>query len=192
MQEDNSYTRPYEGCGLGLSIASETIELLGGNIWLDSEKGVGSTFYFTIPMNKMVDSENEVVVQQIIGDEFKTILVAEDDDISFFYIKVLLKSNHTKIIRALNGQEAINFCLNNPNINAVLMDLKLPLVDGFSATRAIKSVRKDLPVLAVTAYSGTDEKGRAIEAGCDEFITKHVRKDMLFKKLANYGIHIAN
>ena len=192
MQEDNSYTRPYEGCGLGLSIASGTIELLGGTIWLDSEKGVGSTFYFTIPKIRTDDFETKAIIHQILDHESKTILIAEDDDINFFYINVLLKSTHTKIIRAADGQEAINLCLRNADIDVVLMDLKLPVVDGFSATETIKSIRKDLPILAVTAYSGAEDRHRALEAGCDEFITKPVRKDMLFEKLANYGVVIRN
>lgn len=192
MQEDNSFTRPYEGCGLGLSIASGLTELLGGTIWLDSEKGVGSTFYFTIPKENGIQEEKETVVRRVSGDEVKTILVAEDDEINFVYINVLLKSPNTRIIRANDGEEAINICKSYPEISVVLMDLKMPQVDGYTAAKKIKSYRSDLPILALTAYTGADEKQRALEAGCDEFITKPVKKDILIEKLSVYGIVFKN
>lgn len=188
MQEDNSYSRPYDGCGLGLSIASRIVELLGGIIWLDSEKGAGSTFYFTIPNKFETQIEKGFVSFKNIGREIKCILVAEDDEINFVYINVLLKSAQVKILRAVNGQDAISQCKNNPDIDIVLMDLKMPVVNGYLATKEIKQGRKDLPILALTAYSGGEDKKRAIEAGCDEFITKPVKKDVLMEKLANYGI----
>lgn len=190
MQEDNSYTRPYEGCGLGLSIASGIVELLGGTIWLDSEKGVGSTFYFSIPIEVESPVAMNVTLYTSNGNKIKCILIAEDDEINFVYLNVLLKSKNTKIIRAFDGLDAISQCKNNPDIDIVLMDLKMPDVDGYSATRQIKLFRKELPVLAVTAFSGSEDKQRAIEAGCDEFITKPVKKDILVEKLANYGILI--
>jgi len=190
MQEDNSYTRPYEGCGLGLSIASRISELLGGIIWLDSEKGVGSTFYFTIPNQVESQIEKEIFAFKMSSNEVKNILIAEDDEINFVFLNVILKSAHAKIIRAFDGQDAINKCKNNLDIDLVLMDLKMPVVDGYTATREIKLLRKDLPILAVTAYSGGEDRQRAFEAGCDEFITKPVKKDILVEKLANYGIII--
>ena len=190
MQEDNSYTRPFEGCGLGLSIASRISELLGGIIWLDSEKGVGSTFYFTIPIQVGSQAEKEIVAYKVNSNEVKNILIAEDDEINFVYLNVILKSAHAKILRAFDGQDAINQCKNNLEIDVVLMDLKMPVMDGYTATREIKLFRKDLPILAVTAFSGGDDRQRAIEAGCDEFITKPVKKDILVEKLAIYGIFI--
>lgn len=190
MQEDNTYSRPYEGCGLGLSIASRIIELLGGIIWLDSEKGIGSSFYFTIPQQLEVMVEKEIVAFKINSRAVKNILVAEDDEINFLYLNVLLKSDQTNILRATDGQDAINQCINNLDIDVVLMDIKMPKVDGYTATRQIKLVRKDLPILAVTAFSGSEDKKRAIEAGCDEFITKPVKKEILVEKFANYGIFL--
>ena len=173
---------------MGLSIASQIIELLGGIISLDSEKGVGSTFYFTLPDQLDASVEKEIVVFNMSNREIKNILVAEDDEINFVFLNVLLKSARTKILRAVDGLDAINQCKNNPDIDIVLMDLKMPKIDGYAATREIKLLRKDLPVLALTAYSGSEDKERAIKAGCDEFITKPVKKDMLVEKLANYGI----
>lgn len=192
MQEDNSYTRGYEGCGLGLSIASGLIELLGGTIWLESEKGQGSTFFFTLPYQKIAQDIKEVVITNSLSNDAKTILIAEDDDINFVYINVLLKFPLTKIIRAFNGQEAVSLSKAHPEICVILMDLKMPVMDGYEATRQIKGMRKNLPILAVTAYSGAEDRQRAAEAGCDDFITKPIKKELLLEKLAGHGIRLAN
>lgn len=134
----------------------------------------------------MVEKEN--VAFKINSRAVKNILIAEDDEINFIYLNVLLKSDHTNILRATDGRDAINQCINNLDIDVVLMDIKMPLVDGYTATKEIKLVRKDLPILAVTAFSSSEDKQKAIEAGCDEFITKPVKKEMLVEKFANYGI----
>lgn len=190
MQEDNSYTRDYEGCGLGLSIATGLIELLGGKIWLDSEKGTGSTFYFSLP-NSQVIIQPLVVRQEQNKKAVKTILVAEDDEINFIYTNVLIKGSTTKVLHAWNGEEAVRMSKENPDIFAVLLDLKMPVMDGFEAARQIREFRRELPILAVTAFSGGDERQRAKEAGCDEFITKPIQKEILMEKLARHGILIA-
>jgi signal transduction histidine kinase len=190
MQEDNSYTRGYEGCGLGLSIATGLIELLGGTIWVDSEKGKGSKFTFTIPIPQVKPETEEVILPEIAGGKVKTILVAEDDEINFVYINILLKHKMIQVLHARDGLEALQMCSSNPEICAVLIDLKMPLMDGFEAAGKIKAIRTDLPVLAVTAYSGIEDKKRALDAGCDEFITKPIKKELLFEKLAKHGVVI--
>ena len=192
MQEDNSYTRGYEGCGLGLSIATGLVELLDGAIWLDSEKGKGSTFYFKLPIQQITYDTDEIIPRKGKAEGVKTILVAEDDEINFFYINILLKSELTKIIHARDGQEAIDICKTHPEISAVLIDLRMPVIDGFEAAGLIKAFRSDLPIFAVTAYSGGEEKQHAKESGCDEFITKPIEKELLIEKLARYGIIIGN
>ena len=190
MQEDNSYTRGYEGCGLGLSIATGLIELLGGTIWVDSEKGKGSKFSFTIPIPQVRPETEEVIIPEIAGGKVKTILVAEDDEINFVYINILLKHKMIQVLHARDGLEALQMCSSHPDICAVLIDLKMPLMDGFEAAGKIKAIRADLPILAVTAYSGIEDKKRALDAGCDEFITKPIKKEMLFEKLAKHGVVI--
>lgn len=191
MQEDNSYTRGYEGCGLGLSIATGIIELLGGTIWLDSEKEKGSTFHFKLPIQQ-ITYNTEIIQRKDKTEGVKTILVAEDDEINFVYINILLKSNQTKVIRAIDGQEAISICKTHPEICVVLIDLRMPVIDGFEAARQIKAIRSDLPIFAVTAYSGGEEKLHAKESGCDEFITKPIEKELLIEKLARYGIVVGS
>jgi CheY-like chemotaxis protein len=193
VQENSATNRGYEGSGLGLTIAKGFIELLGGKIWVVSEKGKGSTFNFSIPIakpvfNHSIQSKNNSIKT---NGEIQTILVAEDDEYNFIYINVLLKHDLIKIIRAKNGVEAVEFCQTHPEIELILMDLKMPEMDGFEATRQIKLLRSNLPVIAVTAYSGTEDQQRALEAGCDDLITKPLKKEFLFKKLEEFGVLIS-
>jgi len=189
MQVDNASTRKYEGSGLGLSITTKILELLGGRIWCNSEKGKGSTFHFTLPTveKSKLNNLRNIVYKRNTGIR-QTILIAEDDDINFYYFKALLTNDLVEVLRAKDGAEAVEFCMKKPEIELVLMDLKMPEMDGFEATRQIKSIRTNLPILAITAYCESEDKKLALEAGCDEFITKPVRKDFLLKKLEEYGL----
>ncbi|MBV5312349.1 MAG: response regulator [Prolixibacteraceae bacterium] len=191
IQEDFAITRKYEGSGLGLTISRGFVKLLGGKIWLESEKGLGSDFYFSIPYN--VDStpqnqENKPVETKTRGYK-QTILIAEDDDINFKYFVALLSHSTIDILRATNGIEAIAICREHPEVELVLMDLRMRDMDGFEATTKIKTFRSNLPIIAITAYSELEDKKMAMKAGCDEFITKPVKKDFLIKKLEDFGIY---
>jgi len=192
-QEDSFMTRGYEGSGLGLSIASGIIGLLGGKIDLYSEKGNGSTFSFSLPcisQSSAIKLKNSFAINRKADEKFK-ILVAEDDEFNFFYINMLLKDDFVDIYHVENGQEAVEFCRNNPDIDLVLMDLKMPEMDGFEATSLIKSFRNDLPVIAVTAFSGSEDRRKAMSAGCDEFLTKPLKKEILFDTLVKFGMVIS-
>ncbi|MBL7966959.1 MAG: response regulator [Prolixibacteraceae bacterium] len=189
-QENSTTTRGYEGSGLGLPISKGFIDLLGGEIWFISEKEIGSTFFFSLPItNGYTESKKARNANQEFGRQ--TILIAEDDDINFFYINTVLKHSLIEIIRAENGREAVEHCKTNPEIEIVLMDLKMPDMDGFEATRQIKTERPDLPVIAITAYSGTEDKEKAIESGCDDFITKPLKREYLIKKMESYGLLVS-
>ncbi|MGE5446899.1 MAG: response regulator [Bacteroidales bacterium] len=192
MQENTASNRGYEGSGLGLTIARGFIGLLGGKIWMESEKGKGSIFYFSIPMEEPVRAHDQKVGVRTSGGkkQKQTIVIAEDDDTNFFYISVLLKSDTLTLLHARNGTEAVTLCEDHPETELVLMDLKMPEMDGFEATRLIKSFRKDLPVIAVSAYSGSEEQQKAFEAGCDEFITKPIKKEQLLQKLEEFSIPV--
>jgi CheY-like chemotaxis protein len=189
IQEDSNTTRGYEGSGLGLPIASKFIHLLDGKIWLESEKNIGSTFHFSIPSLEKTNMNNlNNIVHKHSSGIKQTILIAEDDDINFYYFKALLTNELIEILHAKNGIEALKICQNHPEIELVLMDLKMPEMDGFEATRQIKLLRNDLPIIAITAYCESEDKRMALQAGCNEFITKPVKKEFFIKKLEEFGL----
>jgi len=116
----------------------------------------------------------------------KIILVVEDIDLNFLYISELLKSTGTKILHAINGKDAVDRCQKDANIDLVLMDIYMPIMNGYEATRQIKSLRPELPIIAQTAYAMAEDRKRAIEAGCDDFIAKPIGKEELLSKIDNY------
>ncbi len=185
VQSEKDSTNKIEGLGLGLSIAKENTELLGGTITLESAKGKGTTFFVRIPYNPVVDVED---IAEQVTDKLN-ILIVEDEEVNYLYlttiIEVVLKINCT-ILHAKNGLEAIHFCENNPKIDLILMDLKMPVMDGFIATKKIKELNSTIPILAQTAYSTKKEKEKAKQAGCDDFISKPITKEALLDKLKTF------
>jgi len=191
VQENNSNTRGHEGSGLGLSIAKGILELLGSEIKLTSEKEKGSKFYFTFPVvqSKAKGWVKNTIRINVNNNGKQTILIAEDNDNNFFYLDLILKNEFTEIIHAWNGIEAVNLCRNHPEVSLILMDLKMPEMNGFEATEQIRQFRDDVPIIAITAYSGNEDKQMAHEAGCDDFITKPINKQFLLEKLTEYGLN---
>jgi CheY-like chemotaxis protein/two-component sensor histidine kinase len=189
-QESISSSRGYEGSGIGLSIAKGFMNLLGGTITLESEKGKGSTFYLTVPFKDETVTRipENIVKRQGLNGKTTTILIAEDDEVNFIYLEILLKFKSIKIMHAHNGLEAIEMCQNHPEICMVLMDLKMPGMDGFEATRTIKKTRSNLPVLAISAYAGRDDKLKALQSGCDDYLIKPFNNEFLFNKLKEFGL----
>ncbi len=189
-QEELSPTKGYEGSGLGLSIVQGLVRLLGGKIRVESAKGKGSSFFFTIPF----EGANEQVV--IAEPNFikatkqsnPVVLVAEDDMSNVQFIEAVLRKTAVTLLVANNGQEAVEQCHAHPEISLVLMDIKMPVMDGLEATREIKSFRKDLPIIAITAFAMNGDETRASEAGCDDYLAKPVSMELLFEKLKQYGI----
>jgi two-component system cell cycle response regulator DivK len=116
------------------------------------------------------------------------ILIVEDDEPSYVYLESVLRKLAVTTIRAYDGKEAVDYCRENPEIDLVLMDLKMPVMDGLDATRRIKAARQGLPVIAITAYAFSGDEKIAMAAGCDDYLTKPVKKELLFKKLEKYGV----
>lgn len=174
-------SEPY-GTGLGLAISKGLTHLLGGTIWLESIKDVGTTFYFTIPLikyqpNKINDQPDFESVNYKFAD--KTILIVEDDFINYQYLESILQETNAALIHVKNGEDAVEICQMNTKIDLVLMDIKLPFMDGCETTRKIKLFRKNLPIIAQTADVMPEDKIRCFESGCDDFIGKPIDPDEL-------------
>ena len=148
------------------------------------------TFFFTIPSEGM---KEEVAMPKAIRTEVPVlgspvVLVAEDDISNVQFIEAVLRKTAVTLLVANNGQEAVEQCRAHPEISLVLMDIKMPVMDGLEATQEIKSFRKDLPIIAITAFAMNGDETRASEAGCDDYLAKPVSMELLFEKLQQYGI----
>lgn len=190
-QAEKAMARNYGGTGLGLSIAKGYVGLIGGEIWVESEKDKGSTFFFRIPYNgnKILNAEPKIdnVNQPVINFNKAKVLVAEDEEINYQYMKrVFNEIGINNIIRAYNGQEAINICEQGHGINLIMMDLKMPIVDGFEATKKIKSMNLNIPIIAQTALAISGDKQKALDAGCDDYISKPIDYDHLLDIVRKY------
>jgi two-component system, sensor histidine kinase and response regulator len=175
-QEDISNTRGHEGSGLGLSIAKGIIQLLGGKISLKSEKNIGTTVFITLPYNKATTSIKPTNSLKAPKErKAPLILIAEDDNYNYFFIETLLKKE-SKTLRAFNGQEAVDLCKMHPDIDLILMDIRMPVMNGLEATHIIKTFRHDLPIIAVTAYAQSNDELKIRKAGCDDYISKPIKK----------------
>ncbi|WP_461632918.1 ATP-binding protein [Labilibaculum euxinus] len=173
-QVEETFTRKYGGTGLGLAISKGFVELMGGKIRMETQEDKGTTFYFTIPY-KPVGSEAKIIKSTNKKNykwDDKLILVVEDDETNFKYIEAALKPTKVKILHTISGNKAIELSLKNPTINLVLMDLRLPDINGLEATQSIKKMRDNLPIIAQTANAFREDRSKSIEAGCDDFIAK--------------------
>ncbi|MFC2151337.1 response regulator [Bacteroidota bacterium] len=177
----------YRGAGLGLAISKNLINELGGNIWIESDLGIGSTFYFTLPYIK---TNKKYTQQEPVNTDYnwinKTILIAEDEQSNIKMIKLVLQKTNVNIIHVQNGKDAIKKCEEYSEIDLVLLDIKMPKLNGLDATREIRKFNKKLPIIAFSAYAMPADQQKAKKAGCTDFIAKPIKKDKLLSKLDHY------
>ena len=189
-QIEESHTREFGGTGLGLTISKKLAELLGGVIQLSSEPGIGSIFSIIIPYEEVSISGEDLGKKKPFKSDFswpgKKILIVEDNPDSLHLLKHYLNKTGTQIIETLNGNEAVEICRSHKDIDLVLMDIEIPLINGYDATKEIKSFRKNLPVIAQTAYAMADDEMKAKEAGCDGYIKKPIQQEELLKLIGRF------
>ena len=192
VQEDAGSTRAFEGNGLGLTIAKQFVELLEGNIWMKSTKGEGTSVFFELPgvIHKRI--ENKTIPPNEAEKKLQryTILVVEDDSLNFLYVSHLLDKPNVELLHAHDGAEAVKLARDHNDITIILMDLRMPVMDGFTATTQIKQLLPQVPIIAVTAYSGVEYEQRAFDAGCDDVILKPTKQAVLYRTLAKYSVVI--
>ena len=193
-QGGDDITRTFEGSGLGLSISKSYIEMLGGKIWVESQEGKGSTFYFTIPYvtKSILETEikNSVTPEQIRGQlKGLKILIVEDDEVSYSLLSRVVQKISKEVLHAVTGVEAVDICRNNPEIDLVLMDIRMPQMNGLEATSIIRSFNKKIIIIAQTAYGFESDCKKAMEAGCNDYITKPINHNLLYELIKKYFVN---
>jgi CheY-like chemotaxis protein len=179
------------GTGLGLPICKGLVSLLNGNIWFESKENEGTTFFFTIPYTQSKSNSKAFISRSSISSlslDFsdKVILIVEDDLISYQFIEALLQGTDAKFIHAKNGEDAIEICKIMPNIDLVIMDMRLPFIDGYEATKEIKAMKPNITIIAQTANVMSDDRTKCLSVGCDDYLSKPLDPDEFLRSVAHY------
>lgn len=191
-QEFDGHHRPFEGLGIGLTLAKEVIERMGGKIFVISEKGVGSEFSFSIPYRpagstrpKPVPVNTEHIMKPVDWSSKKCLLVDDNKDV-LIYLNRILTDTGVSIVTARSGFEAIELIKEIPDIDVVLLDMQMPEMNGIEATKEIRKIRKDIPIIAQTAFIFEDDKDIILEAGCDACLIKPIRREHLLTVMSSF------
>lgn len=186
-QGSNSITGLKDGMGLGLALTQSYLNLLGGNFEMESEPEQGTTIRFRLPYEPVTAETAAPLVKDSIELKSKgTLLVADDVPVNQIIIQEMLEDQDITTLYASNGKEAIAMVQKHPEISLVLMDVKMPIMNGYEATAEIKKLRPNLPVIAQTAYALSGDKDKALAAGCDDYLSKPIKREALLRKLNLY------
>jgi signal transduction histidine kinase/ActR/RegA family two-component response regulator len=190
-QAEKELSKHVGGLGLGLSIAKENTELLGGKISVDSKFMKGATFTITLPYKPVHIKSNKIdKMEEIkVNNNKCSILIAEDEEVNYMFLEIILKEKlqlKCELLHAKDGVEAVEICKTNSDIKMVLMDIKMPVMNGYEATQKIKEMYPNLPIIAQTAYLTKGGKEKAFAAGCDDFMSKPIKKDLLRSLINKY------
>ena len=193
IQADNLDQNITQGAGLGLSITKAYLEMMGGTIWVESEVNRGSTFYFTIPYSKEMEPKNaEVKVVTTLEPQNgllkPKILVAEDDDSSIKYISLVLRKKGLEVFCVNCGADAVEFCRNHPEIDLIFMDIQMPVMDGYEATKLIREFNKSAIIIAQTAFALESDKEKILSHHFDDYIAKPIKPNDLYTILQKYSV----
>jgi len=188
QQASHETERLFGGTGLGLSIAKSCVELMEGRIWVESKMGEGSAFYFDIPYVSLEEEPQETGQTEPAKHAFQGehILIAEDDDLNYEYLETVLKHQNLKISHATNGMDTVKMYHSEKDIGLILMDIRMPEIDGLEATRRIRETDSQVPIIAQTAYAFASDREACMKAGCNDFITKPMKRSDLLEILHRY------
>jgi hypothetical protein len=191
IQADIEDRDAYQGAGLGLAISKAYVELLGGNIWVESDPNGGSIFYFTLP-NLIELKENTAKKKIAFKDGNETwienlhVLIAEDDDLNYEYLNSIIENLEMRTHWAKNGKEAIQYCKDRSDVDLILMDIQMPEMNGYEATRQIRKFNKEVIIIAQTAFALHGDREKAINAGCNDYISKPIEKAILLQLIQKH------
>lgn len=191
-QEIDGHHRPFEGLGIGLTLAKEVVERMGGRISVRSEKGMGSEFSFSIPYKPAGGTRGklkEIMKEEILSvknwSSRKCLLVDDNKDVLIYLRRILLDTG-IEVLLTRSGPEAIEIIRTTPGIDVVLLDMQMPEMNGIETTKHIRKIKKDLPIIAQTAFVFEDDKDIILEAGCDACLIKPIRKEHLLTVMSSF------
>ena len=177
----------FQGAGLGLTIAKGLVDLLGGKIHISSKHGKGSVFSFTIPfiaIDKLTTKHKNT--EKAYNWKNKHILIAEDEDSNYHFLEAILKKTKANLIRAVDGVKFLEIMNENHDIDLVLLDIKMPGINGFNAIKVVRQQNISIPVIAQTAFNQPEDKQRCLDSGCNDYLAKPIDKELLLNKIANF------
>jgi signal transduction histidine kinase/CheY-like chemotaxis protein len=177
----------YGRTGFSLTIARYIVEKLGGSIKVKSELSIGSRFQFALSditiSNESDAMKNDTHITKENNWKNKLFLIAEDEEVNYKFLETVLQRTQAQVLRAKTGLEAVELCQKIPQIDLVLMDIKMPVMNGYEASKKIKAIRPNLPIIAQTAFSTQEEINKCLECGCEDYIIKPIDISLLFKKI---------